>query len=304
MLIIPGQGLLTDAFGLFVVSYSPYNLFKWSLIAKICGCKLLLVGVGAGPIYTGLGRFFIKSILSLADYRSYRDNSTKECLSGIGFHADNDRVYPDLVFSLPEAMIPFHDRNKTGRPVVGLGLMAYPGRYSAAEPNFEIQRAYLENLAVFARWLLLHGYNIRLLIGDLVDLDVLQDFRDLLRDRLSGFDDGRVINESISSVEDLLSQIAATNIVVATRFHNVLLSLLCDKPVIAISFHHKCESLMSAMGLSAYCLDIEELKVDRLIEKFCDLNTNAGKLMPLIRGKIREFREVLDEQYQFIFNDV
>ena len=100
-----------------------------------------------------------------------------------------------------------------------------------------------------------------------------------------------------------MSQIAATNIVVATRFHNVLLSLLCDKPVIAISYHHKCDSLMSAMGLSAYCLDIKELKADRLIEKFCDLNTNAEKLTPLIREKVREFRKVLDEQYQFIFND-
>lgn len=301
ILVVPGTGLLTDAYGL--QGWGPYNLFKWSVIAKVCGCKLLLIGVGAGPIYSALGRFFVKSILSLADYRSYRDNSTKQCLSGIGFRADNDRVYPDLVFSFPEAVIPFHDSKKTDRSVVGLGLMAPPGRYSAAGPNIEIQRAYLENLAVFVRWLLLHGYNVRLLIGDLGDLDTIQDFRDLLRDRVSEFDDARIINEPISSVEGLLSQIAATNIVVATRFHNVLLSLLCDKPVIAISFHHKCESLMSAMGLSAYCLDIKELKADRLIEKFCDLNTNAEKLTPLIREKVREFRKVLDEQYQFIFND-
>jgi polysaccharide pyruvyl transferase WcaK-like protein len=117
-------------------------------------------------------------------------------------------------------------------------------------------------------------------------------------------DDKHIISERIFSVQDLLSQIAATNVVVATRFHNVLLALLCDKPVIAISFHHKCESLMSAMGLSAYCLDINDLKADRLIEKFCDLETNATKVKPLTREKLREFREALDEQYRFIFKDM
>ena len=101
---------------------------------------------------------------------------------------------------------------------------------------------------------------------------------------------------------DLLSQIAATDIVAAARFHNVLLALLCEKPVIAISFHHKCESLMSAMGLSAHCVDINDLKADRLIDKFCDLEANAAKLKPLIRGKVREFRGSLDEQYRLFFN--
>jgi len=305
MLIIPGLGMLTDAFGVFYIGYSPYNLFKWSLIAKVCGCKLLFESVGGGPIYSAVGRFFIKSFLSLADFRSYRDNSTKQCLSDIGFRAENDPVYPDLAFSLPEATIPNHDGKKTKksrRTVVGLGLMLYNEKYSAAGPS--IQRAYLENLAVFARWLLLHEYDVRLLIGDRVDLDAIKEFRDLLRDRLPKVDDERIINEPISSVEGLLSQIAATDIVVATRFHNVLLSLLCDKPVIAISFHHKCESLMSAMGLSAYCLDIDELKADSLIEKFCDLYTNAERLKPLIREKAGEFRRALDEQYQIIFKNM
>ena len=43
MLIVPGTGLLTDAYGL--LSWGPYNLFKWSLIAKVCRCKLLFVSV-------------------------------------------------------------------------------------------------------------------------------------------------------------------------------------------------------------------------------------------------------------------
>ena len=43
------------------------------------------------------------------------------------------------------------------------------------------------------------------------------------------------------------------------------------------------------------------LNADRLIEKFCDLETNASKIKPIIREKVREFREALDEQYDHIF---
>jgi polysaccharide pyruvyl transferase WcaK-like protein len=304
VLIIPGTGLLTDAYGIF--HWGPYNLLKWSLIAKVCRCKLFLVSVGAGPVYGTFGKYFVRLVLSLADFRSYRDNSSKRDLQSIGFHADKDRVYPDLVFSLPEAAIPNQKTTNSRRSIVGLGLMAYAGMYGVSRPDNDSYLAYLKNLVNFVMWLLANEYDVRLLIGDVGDRRVAQDFRSLLRERLSACDcdEERIIDEPISSVEELLSQIVATDIVVGTRFHNVLLSLLCNKPVIAISFHHKCESLMSSVGLSAYCLDINDLATDRLIEKFRDLETKAGEVKPLIGKRVGEFRKALDEQYNLIFNDI
>ena len=299
MLIIPGTGLLTDAYGL--LGFGPYNMFKWSLIAKICRCKLLFVSVGAGPIYGILGRCFVRSSLSLADFRSYRDKSTVQYLEGIGFRSDNDRIYPDLAFSLPEAAIPNRDTKKNRRCVVGLGLMEYGGMYSVLKPSSENYLAYLENLVTVVNWLLAHEYDVRLLCGDLGDMHAKQQFSELLRERLSVCDESRIVDEPVLTVENLLSQIVATDVVVATRFHNILLALLCNKPVISISFHHKCASLMNAMELSGYCLDINELTADRVIEKFCDLEANADKLKPLIRQKVTEFRNALDEQYSVIF---
>jgi len=302
MLIVPGTGLLTDAFGLF--GWGHYSLFKWSLIAKVCGCKLLLVSVGAGPIYSGFGRWLIRSILSLADFRSYRDGSTKQYLAGIGFRTDNDRIYPDLAFSLPESMIPHRDAKGGRRSVVGLGVMVYAGRYSVATPDDTTYSAYLDNLITFAKWLLAREYDLRLLIGDVPDLQARQEFRDLLKEHLSPADNERIVDEPICSIETLLSQIVATDIVVATRFHNVLLALLCDKPVISISFHHKCASLMSVMGLSEYCLDINAFQADKLIEKFCELETKLDIIKRSTRAKAMEFRAALDEQYEYIFKDM
>jgi len=309
-LIVAGTGLLTDAYGL--TGWGPYNLFKWALMAKISRCKLFFVSVGAGPIKTTAGKWLIRSALSFADFRSYRDVSTVQCLNGIGFRTDDDRVYPDLAFSLPITVVSQAHTESRQRTAVGLGVMAYSGQYkripgdeqgSILEQSNTSYLAYLESLANLAGWLLARENDVRLLIGDLADVSTTQEFKCLLRKRPPVSAEAHIINEPIRSVDDLLSQIAATDIVVATRFHNVLLALLCEKPVISISFHHKCASLMTAMGLSGYCLDINDLKTDGLIEKVCDAELNADRLKALIRGKVGEFREALDEQYRFIFND-
>ena len=182
VLIIPGTGLLTDSYGL--LSWGPYSLFKWSLISKVRGCKLLFVSVGAGPLYGALGRYFVKSALSLADFRSFRDDASKAYMEGIGFVKKSDRVYPDLVFSLPEAMLPHGENREARRRVVGLGLMAYAGRYSVTNPRSETYTAYLECLANFVKWLLANNYDIRLLIGDICDTPVIEEFKSLLNGRL------------------------------------------------------------------------------------------------------------------------
>ncbi len=300
-LIVPGTGLLTDAYTF--LNWGPYDLFRWSVTAKLCRCQVLFVSVGAGPVYTRIGRFFIKTALSLADFRSYRDVSTQQYLASLGFPAGRDPVYPDLAFSLPPTANPGRQHTKSARPVVGLGLMEYAGKYSVANPTSAVPSAYIASLAEFVKWLLDHGCDIRLLIGDLVDVRVTQEFRRLL-EQSGAYDPERIIDEPAQSAEVLMSQLAATDFVVATRFHNVLLSLLLNKPVIAISFHHKCSSLMTQMGLAEYCQDINDLSAARLIEQFCHLQQNASCIKGMVGEKIGACQDALDEQYGIILSDI
>jgi polysaccharide pyruvyl transferase WcaK-like protein len=299
MLIIPGTGLLTDAYGL--TAWGPYSLFKWCLIARVCRCRVLFVSVGAGPVYGALGKYFVKSALSLADFRSYRDNASLEYLKHMGFEANSDRVYPDLAFSLPEVMLPHGRGNGRRRPVVGIGLMVYAGRYSVAKPSKAIYFDYLDKLVTFAEWLLGHEYDIRLLIGEVGDSSAVQEFRSLLRMRLGAPADEQIIWEPAATVGDLLSQLAKSDFVVATRFHNILLALVLGKPVIAISFHHKCAALMEQVGLAEYCQDINRLDSGKLIEQFGDLGKNEDKVKSIIQQRVEQSRNALDEQYDIIF---
>ena len=167
-----------------------------------------------------------------------------------------------------------------------------------------IYSAYLEVLVEFVRWLLAQDYDVRLLIGDVADQPVTKEFKSLLKQRSVTPEEGRIIDEPVASVDDLLKQLESTDLVVATRFHNVLLSLLLAKPVVAISFHHKCYSLMRQMGLLQYCQDINRLDTKELIEQFCDLEKNAERLRPLIKHKTDEFRTALNEQYSYIVEEI
>jgi polysaccharide pyruvyl transferase WcaK-like protein len=301
MFVIPGTGLLTDAFGLSRMG--PYGLLRWSLAARLRRCRVMFVSVGAGPVDGRLGRLLLKYALSLGEYRSYRDVPSRDVVEGLGVRTKDDRIYPDLVFGLPTRLLPTAD-DREGRPVVGLGLMEYFEKYSVGNPMRDTYERYLESLAVFVGWLLDHEYDVKLLLGDTdADPSVIDDLRAALRERLASNIDERVTDQPIDSIHELLLQLSATDLVVATRFHNVLMSLLVNKPVIAISFHHKCSSLMSEMGFSEYCHDINQMNADTLIAQFQALARNADDVKQKILQRVETFEQALDEQYELIFGD-
>jgi polysaccharide pyruvyl transferase WcaK-like protein len=296
MLIVPGTGLLTDAWG--VSSWGPYNLFKWSLAARLRGAKLIFLNVGAGPIYTRLGRMLIGSSLRLAHYRSYRDRASLGVVRGIGIQSARDRVYPDLVFDLPHDLYVQGSNGARKRRIAGLGLMVYAGRYSVADPSETTYERYLESLVILTDWLLAHDYDVRLLLGD-GEPQAVEDFREAFRDQSKepALED-RISSSPAQSVKEIVSQITDTDVVVATRFHNVLFSLVLERPVISISFHHKCASLMSEMGLADYCFDIHELDAVSLVERFEDLESKQDEVKRVIREGVARNRRALDEQYR------
>jgi polysaccharide pyruvyl transferase WcaK-like protein len=300
MLVMTGTGMLGD-FGILSTSLH-YEIVKWSLAAKLCRCELLFVSVGAGPLRSRSSRILVKFALRLADYRSYRDAFSKEYLEGINFDTRRDFVFPDLAFSLPRTLIPSHPDRDGRSTVVGVGIMTYHNRRDSSESDDSVYSGYLENLGEFLAWLIERGYVVRLLIGDAVyDEPVRRDLRRLLEGKGINYEVSRIIDEPASSMEEVLAQLAATDIVVASRFHNVLLALYLDKPVVAISYHEKVEALMAGFGLAEYCQDIENMNVERLVGQFQAAEKCALVLKPRIEEKTEVCRKALEEQYARIF---
>jgi polysaccharide pyruvyl transferase WcaK-like protein len=300
MLVMTGTGMLGD-YGITPLGLH-YDIFRWSVIAKLCRCKLLFVSVGGGPIHHPLSRCFIRVALGLANYRSYRDAASKEYLEAIGIDVKNDPVYPDLAFSLPIAVKPNNYADRQGI-VIGVGVMNYHNRLDRSGNDETIYRDYLGRLALFVVRLLECKYTVRVLIGDFVfDAGATRDLRRVLEEHGLSYKDGRIIDQPASSIDELLSQLSSVDVVVSSRFHNLLLGLMLRKPVIAISYHEKFQPLMTSVGLEGFCQDIEHIDVDELIGNVIKLQKNAGIKRQIAR-QTESYRMALDGQYERMLMD-
>jgi polysaccharide pyruvyl transferase WcaK-like protein len=292
LLVMTGTGMLGGADRAL-----HHDIFRWAVIAKLCRCKLLFVSVGGGPIRHPLSRSFVKMALALADYRSYRDASSKDYLAAIGVDVKNDAVYPDLAFSLPQTDPVDRGPSRPG-VVIGVGVMNYHDRSIASWNDEGMYRDYLGRVASLVVGLLERGHAVRILIGDVVyDQGVRQDLRRVLQERGVKYEDGRIIDAPPSSVDELLSQLSAVDFVVSSRFHNLLLALMLRKPVVAISYHEKFQPLMDSVGLGGFCQDIEHIDVVDLIGKVVRLEENSAAIRLQITREAETCRVELDEQY-------
>ena len=296
-LIMTGTGMLGDP-------SLHYEIFRWAVAAKLCRCKLLFVSVGAGQIRRPLSRWFVKGALKLADYRSYRDSSSKDYLEAIGLDVKNDSVYPDLAFSLPRTVVPADYGAGRRGAVIGVGLVDYYGAsYYGANRSANDQAAYDDYLgcvACFVAAMLRRNYAVRILIGDFVwDQGVRQGLRGALKERGVTYDDSQIIDTPASSVDELLLQLSSLDIVVSSRFHNLVLALMLKKPVFAVSYHaEKFQPLMEGVGLSEFYHDIDHIDVDELIEKVIRLAENAPTISVQTTRQTESYRAALDEQYE------
>lgn len=303
LVVMTGTGLLTD-FSTSAFGY-PYDILKWTVAARLAGCKVRFVGIGVGPIYERLSRWFIRAALTLADYRSFRDEQSKVRLEKLGFDARLDPVFPDLAFSLPQRIFTDGGNPDRRHRYVGVGIMHYFDPHATSRDEREaLYDAYLNKMCAFTAWLVEHGHRVRILQGDLrYDGAVRSDLRRKLKERSIDYDGVQVVDEDITSVEDLLEQLSQLDVVVSPRFHNLILALMLNKPVLSISYDPKGGALLEEFGLGKYCQTIGDFSVDALIALFRDLDGRIEEIKPLLRKNTEEYRALLNQQYREVLSN-
>jgi polysaccharide pyruvyl transferase WcaK-like protein len=297
ILAITGTGVLTDAseslFGL------PYEIFKWACAARLARCRVRFVAVGVERIRRPLTKRLLRSALALADYRSYRDDVSRDRVRAIGVDTTRDAVVPDLAFSLPPETLPVpREVSRSTRSVVGVGVMDYYGFGLQRAEADAVHEAYVTKMCQFVAWLLRQGHTVRMLHGDIHrDRPVRQRVRmELAGAGLAG-QASRLIDRDVLSVPDLLAEVAATDVVVAPRFHNLLLALLLHRPVVSISYETKNDALLAGFGLEEYCEPIERLDVARLIARLTTLRGERAARSLEIRKKTEEYRACWNDEF-------
>lgn len=256
--VLPGTGAFDDfgdtPFGM------PYVFLKWMLMARLRGSTVAFVSIGAGPAYHRLSRHFFSGASRCATYRSFRDGISRDFTTTLGVDTSADRVFPDLAFSLP---VPRPAERKLDAPVIiGLGVMNYRGRTGEGT---QIYDRYIAKLADFTKYALSRGFAVRLMLGQDNDVVAVDDLVDRLRTSVTDEELARIIYEPSNSLHDVMAQMQATDVIVATRFHNVVCALRVGMPLISLGYLEKHDALAKEMGLADFCGDVEQFSVAWLI---------------------------------------
>ncbi|MFF0340492.1 polysaccharide pyruvyl transferase family protein [Kribbella sp. NPDC004875] len=304
IIIVPGMGVLETTMEVRPWGW-PYALFLMVLCARLAGVRTALVNVGANAARERSLRLLYTWTARLASYRSYRDEYSRDAMRAMGLDTSRDprqdKVYPDLAFALPKPPVPEADESapRTVR-TVGLGVMAYRGTNADRDRSEDIYATYTAKIVEFARWLVDEGYRIRLVTGDPSDQTVVDAVYDDLRKSRPDLVDERFFNEPAETLGGLLEQLAGVDLVVASRYHNVVSALMLSKPTISISYGTKSDSLMEDMRLAEFRQPIQGLDVDRLIDQFRALESRAASVVPAMRARNAEYVAALEAQYDVL----
>ncbi|HEU4948718.1 MAG TPA: polysaccharide pyruvyl transferase family protein [Kribbella sp.] len=272
VVVVPGTGVLEATLPIRPWGF-PYALLLVSAWGRLCGTKVALVSVGADSTTQPVTRWVMKSAARLANYRSYRDELSRDAMRTMGVDTSDDAVYPDLAFGLP---VPPTGNSDT--KVVGVGVMAYHGTHVDRRQAEDIYATYVDKITAFVEWLVDEGYGVRLFTGDPSDEAVAAAVTSTIRRSRPGLADTRIVTDFAPSYGELVEQMSSVDLVVASRFHNVLSALKLAKPTISISYASKNDRLMEGMGLGRFCQPIRSLDVPRLIEQFRTLADSGERL--------------------------
>ncbi|GHE97605.1 membrane protein [Amycolatopsis deserti] len=290
VVIVPGMGVLEATLPLRPWAL-PYSLFWLGVTARLTGTRVALVSVGADVVRKRATRWVITRAARLAHYRSYRDEHSRQAMARMGVDVSGDGVFPDLAFGLdgPEP--------RTSAGAVGVGVMAFHGGNDDRARADEINRAYLATVKRFVRLLADEGRPIRLFTGDVADAEVPAEI-------IAAVPGADIVAEPLTSLQDLMHQMAAVDVVVATRYHNVLCALKTAKPTISLGYARKNDVLMEAMGLGEFCQSAREPDFDRLVRQFRELEDRREELTAVLKERNRVMTERLERQFDIMSESV
>ena len=287
LIIVPGTGILDDfnedPFGW------PFAVMRWSLAAKLGGARMAFVSIGAGPVTHPLSRFFVKTASSLAAYRSYRDAVSYNFIKSLNVDMHQDHVSADIAFALYK---PADERSKNTDPCIGLGIMTYRGWRKRELDSAVIYENYLRKMTEVIEALLQGGRQVRLLTGDVGDFEAVND----LRKRITTPNFHKVIFEPVNSLHDLMQQIAQTDMVIASRYHNIVCSLSMERPAISIGYAHKNDALLIDTGLSEFCHHIESFDPDLILSQVETMLARRHEFINTVKAGVIRYREKLSLQ--------
>lgn len=291
VLVVPGTGVLETK--LMPAPWGlPYWLFLATVSCRLRGRKVALVSVGAEHATHPLTRWLYRWTVQLSHYCSYRDEESRDAMRAMGVRGRRGDVYPDLAFALPT---PDDQVPRAGHVVIG--VMAYDGSHDDPQRGAEVRGAYAEHMAELVGRLLDEGRTVTMVVGDVHDREPAEKIEALVRSGRPRLSPARLRVSEAQTMDGIMAEMAAAEVVVASRFHNLICALKLRKPTVSLGYAEKNEHLLEELGLGGFCQSIDAFDVDQVMAEMTAVQRVQQSVEPHMKDILQQFQERLDEQF-------
>lgn len=245
-MVIGGGGILMDLYKREAPLYGSY-----AMMANSTGVPYVVYGCGAGPLNTGLGKWFIRYMAKHAQNISVRDPKSKALLQSIGVKQEV-HIIGDPAFSLEV------ERASYSSKPVKVGVTAVPYFNASYWPSGD-EKIYDHYISGMAKNLdrLIEDYGIDVTFFATKypqDADVTKD----IQAKMANSEKTTVIEENLSP-QKLLDLSATFDVVIGTRLHSLILATDAQTPIIGVSYHTKVNDFLQMAGVGEHSVAIDSL---------------------------------------------
>ncbi|ETI69196.1 polysaccharide pyruvyl transferase family protein [Neobacillus vireti] len=239
------------------------KLYQYLLLKK-SGVKIFILGCNVGPFKSKVGIKATKQIFKIADLITCRDKESFNYIRKYNMKASF--LYPDIVFSREDLEIPQNKEDVLGMSTY-TGYVAALKKYnhSYCELMIDIANRYLEEKP--------HG-KIKLFAFDTgynSDYPTTHTIYNGIREK----DKVQIIGFN-GDIMSFMSEFNRCNVMIGTRFHAIILAVLCKIPVLPIIYSNKTDNLLRDLEYDGPKVQMAECKnIDReyIVSSILEKNT-------------------------------
>jgi polysaccharide pyruvyl transferase WcaK-like protein len=285
-LIVGGGGLFFDSLQTNKYLLELLKKIDW---AKKMGKKVVLLGVGIGPIHHTKSKLVLSNVLNKVDLITVRDRDSLELLSQLGIVAPRIHLTADFAFLMqPKAIEDIEEILREEKleiadmPRIGICLC---GRHVKV-PNLK------KSIIGFCKYATGE-------IGAQVWFIPMQtgggdDDRIGLNLIMNEFEENNRVFflKGDYNPEEILGIMSYTNAIIGERFHASIFSLINNIPFLGIAYMPKVESLFKEMGHREWYIKLDEIDEATLIMHFSQIWRNSKP----VKEELAKFRSFFQKR--------
>lgn len=272
---------LYDSADLIVSTGGTYLVENYDIVPRIFDYKVSLLMDKAlvfftqslGPFSKRRNRTALSNIFSRALLILLRDEKSREHLVDLGVKMCKVCVVPDVAFSLPAKEIPKKGTSEafSRKQFLNIGISVRDWPFFEKVDKTAGMKTYLEVMGK-AVIHLVNKYNANItFISTCQGIpEYWTDDSRIAMNIWSGLPDNIKksvrVDQDFHTPSELLEISASFDMVIATRMHMAILSLVAGTPVLPIAYEFKTQELFNQLGLAAWTQDIEALETKTFLE--------------------------------------